>query len=142
MPQNKNKIIVPLEIKDTNALKEIHTKINYTNNKNSSNDIIHKYTFVQYNSLCLSNRIKYKLNSTPLFNSSFSTTKLNTKTSYQISEKIITFSKKISLDNNNPNLNLEAETLNKISTKLNPLNICLVSQKLHFNRTNKKAQSE
>jgi hypothetical protein len=82
------------------------------------------------------------LNSTPFLNPSFSITKLNTKTSYQISEKIITFSKKISLDNNNPNLNLQAETLNKISTKLNPLNICLVSQKLHFNRTNKKAQSE
>ena len=127
MPQNKNKIIIPFEIKDTNTLKEIHTKINHTNNKNSSNDIIHKYTFVQYNSLCLSNRIKDKLNSTPFLNPSFSITKLNTKTSYQISEKIITFSKKISLDNNNPNLNLQAETLNKISTKLNPLNICLVS---------------
>jgi hypothetical protein len=71
VPQNKNKIIMPFEIKDTNTLKEIHTKINHTNNKNSSNDIIHKYTFVQYNSLCPSNRIKDKLNSTPLLNPSF-----------------------------------------------------------------------
>ena len=141
MPQNKNKIIVPLEIKDKNALKEIHTKINHTNNKNS-NDIIHKYTFVQYNSLCPSNRFKDKLNLTPLLNSSFSITKLSTKTSYQISEKIFTFSKKISMDNNNPVLNLQAETLNKISTKLNPLKIFSVSQELHFNRTNKKAQSK